>query len=141
MKKQFKHHPIQLVDIKVLELYIKSVKHVENEDLPEEGEFGFYHAHTALDDSDNTIAVKMGVKIDEEDGAPFTLKVELLGIFEVDVEKFSIDDLESWARKNAPLILYPYIREHVYSLTIRSGIEGILLPLFVVPTFKYSDAK
>lgn len=138
MKGQFKHHPIQLVDLKVLELFIKSEHHVEKDDLPEEGEFAFYHAHSPLNESNNTIAVKMGVKIDEGDDAPFELKVELLGIFEVNLEKFSIEHIESWAKGNAPLILYPYIREQVYSLAIRAGIDGILLPLFEVPSFKYS---
>jgi len=36
--------------------------------------------------------------------------------------------LEEFAKFNAPALLYPYIRELLYNLTIRSGINPIILP-------------
>ncbi|MCF2498405.1 protein-export chaperone SecB [Dyadobacter chenhuakuii] len=34
------------------------------------------------------------------------------------------------ANVNAPAIIYPFIREHIASITAKSGIEAILLPPF-----------
>jgi len=53
-----------------------------------------------------------------------------LGIFEVDEDKFPFKFIQNWAEKNAPLILYPYLREQVFSLSSRAGFGGTLLPLF-----------
>ena len=67
-------------------------------------------------------------------------RVEILGLFNVDDERFPIKSVHSWAKQNAPLILYPYLREQVFSLTSRAGFEGTLLPLFQVPTFSAKRA-
>ncbi len=74
----------------------------------------------------------------QDDGAkaPFVLKVELIGLFTVDPERFPIEHVDQWARTNAPLVLYPYLREQVYGLTSRAGFNATLLPLLEIPTFR-----
>ena len=135
-----KKHAIQLQDLKVLQLRI-AVKS-SSQEIPTFEGFHLYHGHSPYDDEKGVIAVKLGVEIDSEidKKSPFDLKVEILGFFKVDKDNFNIDYLEDWAARNAPLVLYPYIREQVYSLTSRAGFNGILLPLFEVPTFKF-EAK
>lgn len=135
-----KKHAIQLQDLKVLQLSI--VVRSSSQAIPAVEEFHLYHGHSTYDNEKGIIAVKLGVEIDSEidEKSPFDLKVEILGFFKVDKNNFNIDYLEDWAARNAPLVLYPYIRKQVYSLTSRAGFNGMLLPLFEVPTFKF-EAK
>jgi preprotein translocase subunit SecB len=133
----FKKHPIQLNHIKVIQLSLK-INTANNQDkMPEEGSFELYHGHSPFNTESREIAVKLGVVIDSETekNSPFDLTVEILGIFSVS-EDFEEKYVESWAKGNAPLIIYPYLREHAYSLTSRAGFEGLILPLFEIPVFK-----
>ncbi len=134
MSEKYENHPIQLRALKVLELFIKVIS--EQENLPDIEKFSLFHGHSEYDDKEKVIAVKIGVEIGKEvEDTPFELKVEILGVFNVDDEKFPIKFIHSWAEQNAPLILYPYLREQVFGLTSRAGFGGVLLPLFQVPTF------
>lgn len=141
-KEGYKKHPIQLEIIKVLELFIKVNENVQQSELPDSGSFNLYHGHSEYDEDNKSIAIKIGVRIDKEnEDSPFSLKAELIGVFSVDDSIFPLKHLNSWAKKNAPLIIYPYLREHVYSLTSRAGFDGVLLPLFEVPTFRLETKK
>ena len=137
-RKGYENHPIQLIALKVLELSIKVISEHEQQKLPDVENFSLFHGHSEYDQDDKAIAVKIGVEMGKEiEDVPFELKVELLGVFKVNDEKFPIKFVHNWAKQNAPLILYPYLREQVFSLTSRAGFEGTLLPLFQVPTFSY----
>ena len=72
----------------------------------------------------------------EDEDDVVTLKVEFHGRFKVDESSFPMDRLDHWADHNAPMVLYPYIREHVYSLTSKVGLPEGLLPLIEIPTFR-----
>jgi preprotein translocase subunit SecB len=133
MSEKYENHPIQLRALKILELSIKVIS--EHEQLPDIEKFSLFHGHNGYDDEKKMIAVKIGVEIGREvEETPFELRVEILGGFNVDDEKFPLKFIHSWAEQNAPLILYPYLREQVFSLTSRVGFKGVLLPLFQVPT-------
>lgn len=136
-KKGNKLHPIQLQSIKVLELSIIINTENQQQELPDSGSFSLSHGHSKFDPEEKDIVLKIGVEIDENHkNSPFTLKVELIGVFFVDDSNFPIEYIDNWAEENAPLILYPYLREHVFSLTSKAGFSGILLPLFEVPVLK-----
>ena len=64
----------------------------------------------------------------------FNLKIEIIGVFSVDTDNFKVTSVEHFALHNAPVILLPYVREHVFTLTSRAGID-CLLPLVEVPVF------
>ncbi|NGZ14973.1 hypothetical protein HGG78_14640 [Vibrio aestuarianus] len=151
-KSDFNYHPIQLRDIKVLKLSIsdnpKFDKEIENEDF---SDFGFYHMHSDYDPETKVFAVRVRAVIGQDPDcmskeesdlqspiSPFDLDVELVGFFQVDESGFDIKHIDSFAERNAPLIVYPYLREHVYSLTTRAGYDSALLPLFEVPAFRLS---
>jgi preprotein translocase subunit SecB len=135
-KKEYENHPIQLRSLKVLELSIKVIPEHDQHQLPDIGKFSLFHGHSEYVQTEKAIAVKIGVEIGRKvEATPFELRVEILGLFEVDDEKFPLKSIHSWAKQNAPLILYPYLREQVFNLASRAGFEGILLPLFQVPTF------
>jgi preprotein translocase subunit SecB len=130
---RYENHPIQLRSLKVLELSIKVIpEHVQLE--PNVENFSLFHGHSEYDSKDKSIAVRIGIEMDQDE-LPFELRVEILGIFEVDEDQFPLKFINNWAEKNAPLILYPYLREHVFSLSTRAGFGGTLLPLFQMPTF------
>lgn len=134
--KKFTQHAIQIKDLKVLTLSLKVDPEKDQSKLPEFGCFRLYHGFSEFHAESRRVAVKIGVEISSDnDDSPFDLEVELLGVFEVDLTRFNEKFVNDWAAKNAPLILYPYLREQVYSLTNRAGFEGLLLPLFEIPTF------
>ncbi len=126
----------------MLELSIKINVDNQQHELPDSGSFSLYHGHSEFNHEDKDITIKIGIEIDEkQENSPFILKAELIGVFYVDDSQFPIEHIDSWAKKNAPLILYPYLREHVYSLTSRAGFDGVLLPLLEIPAFRLVSQK
>ncbi|UFN71097.1 hypothetical protein LN249_19840 [Vibrio alginolyticus] len=108
--------------------------------------FAMQCARTEFDSTDNTVGVKVSAFIGyDEDGLPlpeaeFWMEIVVEGIFEVDTERFPIDKINVWAQQNAPLILYPYVREAGYSLTSRILKDSTaILPLLTVSTVKTSN--
>ncbi|MEI7812437.1 MAG: hypothetical protein WCJ01_08420 [Ignavibacteria bacterium] len=134
---QLKLHPIKLKSVNITEISIKLKKH-PSEIIFENGEFNFSSGKSEYNAANHLIAVFVKVEIGYEAGtknSPVMLRVELFGEFEVDETNFDIQELGSWADNNAPVLLFPYLREHVYSLSLRSGLTPIILPLIEVPVF------
>ncbi|MDH0348316.1 protein-export chaperone SecB [Aeromonas dhakensis] len=150
----FKRHAIQLQSLQVIELSLKVLDQIvidKSDDFSPNG-FSIESGYSPYDEKHHSIAVRMRVVVgediegsEERDGIsttsdntenPLYVHVEVQGVFSVDPEHFPIQHIEDWASKNAPYILYPYIREHVYALTARVNVKPLLLPLFEVPTYK-----
>lgn len=53
--------------------------------------------------------------------------VEFVGLFSIDEINPNMD-LETFSNKNAPAIIFPYLRQHIHTLTLCSGMTPILLP-------------
>jgi preprotein translocase subunit SecB len=139
-KRPYKLHAIQLKELRISELSIKV-----DLSVPRDAEIGGFAIETGRSDYDTVshqIQVKMRVAMgmDETENAPFQLVVELNSMFSVDESNFNVQYVHDWAEKNAPLVLYPYIREHVYTLTSRAGFPEALLPLIEIPTFRNIQA-
>lgn len=135
-KQPYKLHAIQLTDLRVSELSI----HVDLS-VPRDASIGGFNIETgrsAYNHEEHQIQVKMRVSMGAQEGesSPFQLAVAIHGNFVVDESRFDIKFIEDWADKNAPLVLYPYLREQVYSLTSRAGFPEALLPLIEIPTFR-----
>lgn len=139
MSTGLKLHPIQTRNIGVRELYIKA-KIPTSHDLGEKGgTFSMKVSHSEYDHENKVIIVVARVEVgrdDDSEKSPFEMTIEIAGEFEVDESKFPVDQINDWAKRNAPLILMPFLREHAYALTARCGFSPMLLPLFEVPTFK-----
>jgi preprotein translocase subunit SecB len=133
-------YPIQANFIAVRELYIKSNVPLNQRLKVAPSNFRMKTAHTAYDDERHVIEVgvqiEYGIETKPEEVVPFALRVHLMGQFQVDESQFKKEKIETWARINAPFILYPYLREHVYALTARAGLDPVLLPLMELPTIK-----
>lgn len=133
-------YPIQANFISVRELFIQP--HVPADrrlEIPS-GDLIFKTAHSAYDDTRQIIEVgvqlEYGIETKPDQLVPYSLRVHLMGQFRVDEQQFDIAKIDTWARINAPYILYPYLREHVFALTARCGFDPVLLPLVELPTFK-----
>jgi len=84
--------------------------------------------------------VKVTASLEHTENYPIEVLVETVGIFCVS-EQFPLDKLDSWSKKNAPLIMMPYIREAIHSLATRMELPQIILPLFQVPTLIVEKLK
>lgn len=139
-----KWHPIQIRDLGVRELYIRSNRPPSVEQGAEPTDCSIRVVTTPYDKEEKQIAVSLklesGVKEDEKK-APYVMKIEVIGIFDVDDSRFPLEHIYDWAQKNAPMIIYPYLREHAFGLSSRCGFKPLLLPLLEVPVFKIESSK
>jgi preprotein translocase subunit SecB len=141
-EKKTKLHGIQLTEIKIVQLSIKvnqTSTFIEQPNI----DFSINQGHTKYDQENkkiNVAAKLITVKKDDQEN-PFDLVVELFGVFVVDESHFPIEHIEDWAKRNAIMLLIPFLREHVYSLTVRCGLPPMIVPLFTVPTLKIKDDK
>lgn len=139
-REKFRLHPLQLGSLLVMELHAKMKPGHDIETPIEPSNFLLSSGRAKYDESEHSIAVKIAATIGYDDeNVPFEMRVELVGVFVVDEKRFPLVHLDHWAETNAPLVLYPYLREHVYSLTGRLGVMPVLLPLFEIPTFRITD--
>lgn len=142
-RKQYNLHAIQLRALQVLEISAKLKDGRRLDDEPIDASVvTLTSGHSAYNNDEHAILVKIGAEIgQDEDSLPFEIRVAILGAFEVDESRFPLVHISDWAQRNAPLVLYPYLREQVYNLTSRLGIQSVLLPLFEVPTFRIESNK
>ena len=138
-------HPIQLISLNVMELSIKVNQPPESADLKlDEKGFSLRTGRSEYDEENHIIQVGVKLEIGEEkedQKSAFTMRIVLGGVFKVDETKFLKTHIQDWAKRNAPIILYPYLREQVFALTARCGFPGMILPLLEVPTFTIEVPK
>ena len=70
---------------------------------------------------------------------PERVRVVLVGSFEVVGERPSVDP-ETFARRHAPAILFPYLRETIANLTIRGLFGALHLPPFNLQALAAAEA-
>lgn len=137
-------HAIQLETIKVVEttLVVHDFQraHEDGQDV----NFHFQNSSSKYDPETQTIIVGIrGVMgdgevdpVDPAKSSPFFIRVELRAVFRVDESNFPVAEIDNWARANAPLILYPFLREHIYGLALRAGIKEVIIPMVNLPVYK-----
>jgi preprotein translocase subunit SecB len=142
-----KKHAIQIENVFVKELFIVANQPPSEQAGVEAGEFKLSVGHSEYDRENKRIGVSVKLEVgfsdaeEEQTKLPFSMRIEIVGQFNVDEESFPIEHITHWARTNAPLILFPYLREHAYSLSVRCGFRPMLLPLMEVPTYKLPQKK
>jgi len=133
-----KIHPIHLLSIAVKELYIRANKPPFGDvGLEDNNKFLLATGSSGYDEQncEVTVGIKVEVGLDEKEDAPFSMRIELIGQFKVDESQFPKEHVNDWARRNAPYILMPYVREQAYALTTRCGFRPMLIPLTQVPSY------
>lgn len=53
--------------------------------------------------------------------------ITMIGVFEK-VGESKLEDLEKFGKINGAAIIFPYIREHLTSLSVKAGLNPIILP-------------
>ncbi len=127
----FKKHAIQLDKIIVNEASFKLVEVMEgaqNSPKPR-----FFVGKSEYNKQDHSISVGLMVRIEGEQFG-YSCVIEIIGLFIVNENDFDISKIDEWSHKNAPYILHPYIRQHLFNLTLNATGNGFLLPLIEVPT-------
>ena len=140
MEKIIKCHPIQLQYVGIRELHIKSLVpptstynyDIDIDDISQ----GSYISDFDEENSCITVGLKTSLGHVEGKAYPFEFVVEIAGVFSVDVGDFAVESLDSWASGNAPVLLSPFMREQVFSLTAKCGFSPYILPLVELPYFK-----
>ncbi|MFZ1730433.1 MAG: protein-export chaperone SecB [Bacteroidota bacterium] len=131
-------HPIQLVNVTLRRLeYLTSLtpEAIQEEPPPP---LALATAHSPYNAETKSIQVGLRFGPDEQADLKllsFIVRVEIIGFFEVDTDMFPQEKVEHWAKENAPMLLLPYLREQVFSLSIRADIPPIILPLMQLPSF------
>lgn len=74
--------------------------------------------------SDKNVELELAVAVENSDNS-IDLKFNIVGYFEFDGD---IDSVKPFLAKNAPAIMFPYIRSYVSTITALSGMAPIILP-------------
>lgn len=139
-----KLHPVQLLDIGVRELYIRSnvVPSITVGAEPQECTIKVSKSFYSQKRKRVVVSLMLEVGTDQDESkAPYSMRIELTGIFEVKGTEFTAEQVTDWANRGAPYVLFPYLREHAYGLSARCGFMPLILPLVEVPTFKVEKPK
>lgn len=132
-------HAIQLLSVETRELFVRLNGPIDNERASLYAkEIILNSAHSDFDKDEKTIhvGIRLSLGMEKEKTLPVSMRIEILGTFIVNTDEFPVEQINNWADKNAPIILYPFIREHVFALTTRCGLPQIVLPLLQVPTLQ-----
>ncbi len=87
--------------------------------------------NTAVNIDGKTVNVMLQVVINQQFQGKSQVRIEakMVGVFECVGETPLADNLENFGRINGAAIIFPYIREHISSLSIKAGIPPIVLPI------------
>jgi preprotein translocase subunit SecB len=82
-------------------------------------------------DNEENQSLNVTMELNFTAGAPDTpsikAKIVMIGFFKYGNDKQELS-IETFAKVNAPAIMFPFIREQFASLTMKSGLNPILLP-------------
>lgn len=126
-------YPASLIRVDTWEVQYKAFRMSDPSVDNETFELGF--GRSEWRESDRTIdAVVTFESGKKEGGSNYYLRIEVRGRFSVTTSKYSAEQIQRWAERQAPVVLMPFLREQVYSFTIRTGFKPVLVPMVQVPT-------
>jgi len=95
----------------------------ENEDF--KSDININIGHNIKDDK-LFVSLEVAFIAGTESNKQIDITVNMLGIFII--PKLEKKALEQFVKINAPAIIFPFIREHIANLSLKSGLQPILLP-------------
>lgn len=81
----------------------------------------------SVQDKDATVMVETIFRLEHNDEEVFRLQCKHIGKFSVDTDNENME-LQTFIENNSVALMFPYIREHVTSVTQKAGIQPIVLP-------------
>jgi len=87
--------------------------------------------NTGVNVDGDTVSVLLQVSIDQQFEGQSQVKIDvaMIGEFKLVGKTPLAENLEIFGRVNGAAIIFPYIREHISSLSIKAGIPPIVLPI------------
>ena len=87
--------------------------------------------------NDRTLECTLSVTLQFKKEIPLHISVTMAGQFYITGEMdFSVNE---FLDINAPSIIYPYIRQHIRTLSLEAGIKPIILPVLNFVTLKKNN--
>jgi len=81
----------------------------------------------ANQDNSYNVEINTTLKLIYEGKEALKLESTFVGIFSI-IESNENMDMEDFIKHNSAAIMFPYIREHISSITQKSGVKPVLLP-------------
>jgi|ERR1035437_9188632 preprotein translocase subunit SecB len=133
-------YPVQPTFIVVREIQFVSHRPPSGDDRIQDSEIRFTHAVAPFDEQTKRLQITLGAEFGfltdpNKPQPPFSLKVVMTGEFAI-ADDFPRDKIQLWATRNAPFVIFPYLRERLYYMSSQGGYPPILLPLMQIPTLK-----
>jgi len=100
-----------------------------NYDVPNDSriDFNLEVANSINSNDEHVIEIQATLKLIYNDKEYLNLKNKFIGFFST-VEGEENMDIEEFIEYNAVALMIPYIREHISSITMKSGINPIIIP-------------
>jgi preprotein translocase subunit SecB len=133
-------HGIQLNYVGVKAIHFESVRLPSTYRQEDLGDLVLGNGRSEYDRKEKVITVITKVEIKAKDGT-LEARIELVAQFRVDESQFPADRVEDWAERAAYFVLLPFLREHLYSLSCRTGMPLVMMPLLQLPTFTVSPPE
>ena len=138
-------YPVQPTFIVVREIQFVSHRPPSPTDRIEESEIRFSHSIAPFDEQNKriqiTLSAEFGFQTDPtKPQPPFSLKVVMTGEFAI-ADDFPRDKIQLWATRNAPFVIFPYLRERLHYMSSQGGYPPIMLPLLQIPTLKLESQQ
>lgn len=116
----------RIISVLLVESYFKRAPNVKK---PEVNTSPILDVEITGDTKEGNIVVGMSVSLsvgDDEKKPDITAQISMVGHF----KKFGNPQLpeDRFANINAPAIIYPFIREHLSTLSTKAGVGQILIP-------------
>lgn len=125
-KKNKMESGFQINQLLLLESNFKRLNKVQFEgDIPELK----IDINTEVGVQGKVISVEETVTITQKynDIEQFSFSVKMAGLFEC-IGDSSLTDYDDFGRVNGAAIIFPYIREHITNLSLKAGLNPIVLP-------------
>ncbi len=87
-----------------------------------------------IDEEKQRLVLELSADIKEKKAADFSLQCTIIGFFSV-LEGQENLSLKQFSEINAPALLFPYLREVIANITLRSGLKPLILPPINISSF------
>ncbi|MDB5032656.1 protein-export chaperone SecB [Mucilaginibacter sp.] len=116
----------RLSEIYLLESIFKRVANVDFKEPTFKNSANISVEHQVLENDSLQITVTLDFKAGKSRVKEISAKIKMIGIFICDTDP--IIPIDQFAVANGPAIMFPFLREHLASITLKAGISPILLP-------------
>src|SRR5665213_1181328 len=116
----------RLSEIYLLESIFKRNANIDFKDPAFKNNANISVDHQVLENQTLHITVTLDFVAGKKRLKEISAKIKMMGVFKCDAEP--VIPIDKFATANGPAIMFPFLREHLASITLKAGISPILLP-------------